>query len=170
VPLADLIGARAADRLEDQLAGATGASARFAVVNAFLGERAREAPAPDVASAAFDRLLRSGGLLRVGDLAARLEVSTRWLEQRFEHAFGLSPKALARIVRLHAALRRRAEGLAWSAVAADAGFADQAHLTREFRALAKATPNAFYGEVARLDRHALNRATAASDFFNTFFV
>jgi AraC-like DNA-binding protein len=66
---------------------------------------------------------------------------------------GLAPKALARTLRFQNALRLAGRGLSrsWSGIAAECGYADQAHLIREFRALSGATPaeRADDGELAR---------------------
>lgn len=57
---------------------------------------------------------------------------------------GCSPARLARIVRLRAAAEQlRTSELPVAAIAADQGFSDQAHLTRQFRAHFGTTPNAF---------------------------
>lgn len=170
-PLEEVVGRAAAERLEDRLAHAADAAERFSIVEEFLAEPLAAAPRErDLAHAAFDLMAAHDGAVRIERAAERLDVSVRWLEQRFAAAVGLPPKAVARVLRLQAALKGRAAGLAWSAVAADAGFSDQAHLTREFRAMVGASPMDFYRRVARLDDHALNRATSRSDFFNTFFV
>src|SRR5262249_59691377 len=93
---------------------------------------------------AVDRLLRSGGRACVGALAESAAWSPRQLEREFRRRVGLSPKALSRIARfqnlLRLALRHPTRN--WAELAADAGYADQAHMTREFRALSGATPAA----------------------------
>jgi AraC-like DNA-binding protein len=80
----------------------------------------------------------------VGALAQGLGISERQLERRFRDAVGYGPKTLQRILRFQRALaelrrgRRTSGGLAQ--VAAAAGYADQAHLTRESRRLAGVGP------------------------------
>ena len=93
-------------------------------------------------------LRRSRGGAGVRDVAAALGVGERWLERAFDRHVGYGPKMLARVVRLQHAVRLLEAGppLSWSALAYDAGYADQAHLVREFRALAGLTPGAFAAE------------------------
>jgi AraC-like DNA-binding protein len=80
----------------------------------------------------------------VGELAAWLRTPTRSLRERAHREVGLSPKRILRVVRLHAALRAaQRPGSSWSEVAYVAGYADQAHLTRELRALLGETPSAW---------------------------
>jgi AraC-like DNA-binding protein len=87
-------------------------------------------------------LERRGGLLRVDDLAARLGLHVRSLERRFLEHLGLPPKRLARLVRLrHVLARLHAGGYGTLADLAHAcGYADQAHLARDFRDLTGRPP------------------------------
>jgi len=72
---------------------------------------------------------------------------------RFRADVGLPPKSAARVLRFAALVRRlRAGGpaLSWAALAADAGYADQAHLTRDVRRCAGLTPTALRATLAAL--------------------
>jgi AraC-like DNA-binding protein len=126
-----------------RLRDAAGWAARFAILDAWLLSRAaamREVPA-DLAAAA-GALARAGGALPIGVLARRLGCGERLLERRFAAEFGLSPKRFARLARFERAVARLAAGLTPAEVAAAGGFADQAHLTHEVRALAGLPPAA----------------------------
>ncbi|SDM98276.1 AraC family transcriptional regulator [Allokutzneria albata] len=77
-----------------------------------------------------------------------LGITDRQLRRRVIAAVGYGPKALHRVLRLQRALRMPAHGgLAELAVAA--GFADQAHLSREVRSLTGRTPSAYLPLVNR---------------------
>lgn len=82
----------------------------------------------------------------VGALQRQAGVSPTTFIRRMRAACGLAPAELRALQRLQAALRAGHAGLAWADVAADCGYADQAHLGREFRRLAGHTP----GQVRRL--------------------
>jgi AraC-like DNA-binding protein len=87
---------------------------------------------------------------RVEELATSLGFSERQLRRRFLAGVGYGPKVLQRVLRLRRFLRGAdLEGLAGAA--AVAGYADQAHLSRECRALTGLTP----GELARAARFSL---------------
>ncbi len=75
-------------------------------------------------------------------LAHQLGLSHRTLRRRCHEAFGYGPKTLDRILRFQRFMRlARAAGPEGAAtLAAKAGYADQAHLTRETRRLAGLTP------------------------------
>lgn len=59
---------------------------------------------------------------------------------RYRAACGLAPKRHAAVMRFQALLRAVSHHDSWAALAADAGYADQAHMSREFSALAGMTP------------------------------
>lgn len=77
--------------------------------------------------------LRCG--LSVARLARELAVSERQLRRRCLDAFGYGPKMLDRVLRLGRALEPARAGVPFAQVALQAGYADQAHLAREVRAL-----------------------------------
>jgi len=115
---------------------------RFDLVETYLLRRldAAPTPAPGV-EWAWRELLRSGGRLPIHALAAELEWSPRRLIARFREYVGLTPKTAARVIRFDRAvalLREARTPLAQ--VAAECGYSDQAHLTRDFRELAGAAP------------------------------
>lgn len=78
---------------------------------------------------------------RVEDMAAQAGLPIRTLRSRLMEHVGLSPKRVLRIERLHRALlSSQGRSTAWAEIAASAGFADQAHMTREFRDLLGESP------------------------------
>lgn len=83
-------------------------------------------------------ITRDPGLYRVAQLAAVSGLPARRLQRMFADYVGVSPKWVMRRARLHeAALRAEAGGPAavnWGALAAELGYSDQAHLTRDFTA------------------------------------
>jgi AraC-like DNA-binding protein len=84
------------------------------------------------------------GCSRVEQLAARAGVPRRTLHSRLTQEVGLSPKRVLRIQRLHRALTLAQDRpSAWSQIAARSGFADQAHMTREFVDLLGESPSAW---------------------------
>ena len=147
VPL-DLVWGAAAHEMRERLAAAPTAAARLALVEAALLARLRRvarAAAPHAGVPAALRLAHErGGRLRVADLAAALGVGERRLGQLFHAHVGLPPKAALRLARFHAAVRllQREPRRTLSEVAHAGGWADQAHLTHDLRALSGLTPGA----------------------------
>jgi AraC-like DNA-binding protein len=103
------------------------------VLEAASAARLRNAP-PDPLLAEVVRLVDEGR--PIAEVADTVGLSDRQLHRRSLVAFGYGPKVLARILRLQRALALRRDGRSFSAAAAEAGYADQAHLAREVRALA----------------------------------
>ena len=97
------------------------------------------------------RLIRANrGRVTVRWLADELNLSISQLERSFARHVGVGPKLLARQTRI-CALAAEATGLAspgWALLAAKYGYADQAHLAREFRELTGLTPSRFAGSDA----------------------
>jgi AraC-like DNA-binding protein len=105
-------------------------------------------PADDEArlAAALVELVGSDpALLRVEDAASALGVSVRTVQRLARRYVGVTPVAMIRRRRLQeAAERLRVEpGVGLADVAADLGYADHAHLTRDFRAVLGITPTTY---------------------------
>jgi AraC-like DNA-binding protein len=100
------------------------------------------AEAPDArVMRAVQRLTASGGAAPVAVVAVEVGVGARQLERLFAEHVGLSPKGLARLLRFGEVVRRaRRAASSWSALACSLGYADQAHLTRDFTAFAGVPP------------------------------
>ena len=106
-----------------------------------------------LAGRALAPCLPNGRIGTVSNLAAWLHVAPRSLRDRMYRDLGMSPKRTLRILRLHRALLEswrcgldgRSSGAGLSAfVAHAAGYADQAHFTREARALLGEAPSTWY--------------------------
>ncbi|RUW51175.1 MULTISPECIES: AraC family transcriptional regulator [unclassified Mesorhizobium] len=143
VVLDDVLGAEGA-ALRERLGNTPDWTARFDLAEAFVAARLESAAETPLEIAwAYDRIITSGGRTRIASLAEQLGWSRKHLADKFSDATGIGPKTLSRIVRFNRALRLSSEPTAdWADVAADCGYADQAHLVREFRELAGETPTA----------------------------
>ncbi|MFT4288819.1 helix-turn-helix domain-containing protein [Nocardioides sp.] len=80
---------------------------------------------------------------RLGDLADALGVSPRAVQRIARRYVGITPAAMLRRRRLQDAVPRVQAGEDLAAVAAELGYADQAHLTRDFRTVLGFTPARF---------------------------
>jgi AraC-like DNA-binding protein len=148
VPLDEVFGT-AGSELVERVRDSDDWDTRFDLVEAFLLARLADGPRPDPAvSWAWERLRASHGAMRVEALAAELGCSRRYLRDGFVRHVGMAPKTVARLMRFHH-VRERIQAIPdpahprWGEVAHAAGYADQSHLNREFRALAGTTPSDF---------------------------
>jgi len=87
-----------------------------------------------------DRSLR-----QLPDLCARAGLGPRTLQRMFLQHAGVPPTWVLRRYRLLEAAERVRDGqrVSWATVATDLGYADQAHLTRDFRSAIGQTPAAY---------------------------
>jgi AraC-like DNA-binding protein len=129
VPLDALWGAAEARRLTD-----AAAEAPVAALTAAVRRRLDRSGPPDPVVRGLVRALAGGH--SVSAAAARVALSPRHLHRRSLAWFGYGPKTLARVLRFGRALDLARSGRPAASVAATVGYADQAHLAREVRALA----------------------------------
>ncbi|MDY7105477.1 MAG: helix-turn-helix domain-containing protein [Actinomycetota bacterium] len=118
---------------------------RLDLVEAALGARF-DATVPPVAEVAHAwHLLRStAGTMPVAAIAAEVGWSRQRLHTTVRRDLGLAPQDLRRLLRFgHAVALLHEDGLPLAAVAAHAGYADQPHLNRDFRAFAGTSPSRY---------------------------
>ena len=102
------------------------------------------APEDETVVAVADRIITAHGQVRIDQAAAEAGISERTLRRRFAAAVGLSPKTFARVRRLRRACVLSLEaGARLAPVSAEAGYADQSHFIRDFKALTGTLPSGF---------------------------
>ncbi|MFD3697001.1 helix-turn-helix domain-containing protein [Streptomyces sp. NPDC058646] len=148
----EVLGAAWTRRLVEQLAQAPDWDSRWALLDAALGRRLAEGPAPSpVVTEAWDRLLAGHGGPSLRELARHTGRGGRRLQALFREQIGLPPQTLGRVLRFQRALTLAADrsygvpagpvpARSLAALAAACGYYDQAHLSRDFRSLAGLTP------------------------------
>jgi AraC-like DNA-binding protein len=145
VALSDL-GTGAGARLARRLVPALTPAVALRLLASEVGEQVRESPADPLVAEAARMLGRPRA--EVGEVAARLGVGERQLLRRCRAAAGYGPAALRRVLRFRRFVSRvdAGEGAPGepdlARLAADTGYADQAHLTHECARLAGLPPGA----------------------------
>jgi AraC-like DNA-binding protein len=134
--------------IRERMCSAESWPARFAAVDEGLGRlaAARRTEVHPAVERVFQRLVASGGSLRISELAGEVGWSARHLTSRFQAEVGLRPKEAARVVRFHRVRRRIAPGVRLAEVAADGGYFDQSHLVRDFQSFAGCSPSAWLAD------------------------
>jgi AraC-like DNA-binding protein len=145
--LEDVLGAGVHAELQSRLRAASTWSDRFDILDEVL---ARRLSAPDPMGElhwAWRRITAQCGRTCIQDLAREIGWSRRHLSERFRVEIGVAPKTLARIARFEqaCALLKRAPAKI-ADIAAAAGYHDQSHMTREWRALGGCTPKTWIKE------------------------
>ena len=147
VPLDALIARRDAARLGERIAEPADRAQRVAIVEDFLAAQVSLAVRDPVVDAAIAALTASHGAVRIAALADQLGISQDPLEKRFRRIVGGSPKQLASLLRVRRAIELGRAGASWSTVAYRAGYFDQSHFIREFRAIVGLPPTRFFRDV-----------------------
>ena len=141
-----LIGEDAA-RLMDGLMRTASAMEKLHFVDALLCQRRLCAIHPAVAWAA-EQITRYPAMTRIALLAEEAGLSERRLGELFSSQIGINPKGFARLRRFQTVLScvHTARQPDWCDLAMKTGYADQAHLIREFREFSGLSPTAYHGQ------------------------
>jgi AraC-like DNA-binding protein len=143
-------------RLRDRLIETSDWTARFTVVQRFLQARTDRAEGrgsirPEIVEA-WTWLARHRGAGRISALAAHVLLSQRQLHSLFRAEFGLGPKGFNRLLRFQHAKQLITDDVGHqrkvdlAGIAARCGYADQAHLTRDFGSLVGTSPTRWLAE------------------------
>ncbi|WP_215542597.1 helix-turn-helix domain-containing protein [Amycolatopsis sp. CA-230715] len=143
------LGSPALAELPDRLTEARTWRRRFEILDQTLGDCFGDGAAvtPEIGWA-WRRMRAAAGRVRVDALADEVGWSRRHFGELFRRELGLPPKQAARVLRFEraGAVLRASGRVDLAALAADCGYYDQAHLTREWRALAGCTPGVWIAE------------------------
>ncbi|TDU86932.1 AraC family transcriptional regulator [Kribbella voronezhensis] len=150
VNLDELVGQAAAE-LGERLRETSEWEQRFDILEQLFLEAWRDEPVPEARaelSWAWQRLRETAGGVGVQELAREVGWSRRHLSERFRAEYGLSPKVAGRVLRFEQAVAtlKRRPTTRLADLAADLGYADQAHLTREWHSLAGCSPRQWMTE------------------------
>jgi AraC-like DNA-binding protein len=143
VSLDALLGAQAGELLE-RLHDAGCWPARFTILDAALARRVRDRAAVPAPLDRAWRLLTAGHRApRIAAVGDEVGYSRRQLDVRFAREYGVGPKQAARLARFERSHRllKMDPTQPLARVAAACGFYDQAHMAREWNALAGCAPS-----------------------------
>lgn len=133
------------DGLMESLLAAPDWAAMAAPADLWLTGLAQDRNDDDPVAREANRLRQMRGTVAIQDLAEAAGLSLRHFQRRFRDLTGLNPKLYARICRIgHAVHRKELEpDASWTALALEAGYADQPHFIRDFKELTGIPPGNF---------------------------
>ena len=134
-------------QLEEQVIAASATGKRIKIVEAFLLNKLKSPEVTDrIAKQSVEMLLKLNGQLSVDDLAVQLKINRRQLERKFSSTIGLSPKQLAKVIRLQATLKmlEKKQFTSLTSLAYENGYFDQAHFIKDFKEFTGMSPGQFY--------------------------
>lgn len=143
VLLGDLVPGTA--RLQQNLLSTGDLQSRHLLLSDWVRHALTRAQARDLAVIGVCQRMMTGFDLEMGALARQLGWSSRTMHRHFIDACGYGPKHFQRIMRVQSAIRSKhsSPGSGLATIAAMAGYADQAHMTRDFRSITGFTPSAY---------------------------
>jgi AraC-like DNA-binding protein len=150
IDLGELWGRRARD-LTAMIEDAATAADRLRVWQSQLLQLMPDQVPDGAMRAVFDAMKRGGtGPRKLRSIQDRLDLSERTLRRRCHDHFGYGPKTLDRILRFQSVVRAARTGgeTSLSGLAFAAGYADQAHLSRDIRELSGMTAGALVRQLA----------------------
>lgn len=133
-------------QLETAVAHATSLEDRLRAFGSWIETRAlrpRRLAQSAVRAARAAMHIRAEPRAQIEHVAAREQITRRQLERDFGRWIGTSPRHLAQVARLQSVSRHAQRGWSLARIAAESGFADQAHMNRAVRQLTGVTPQRF---------------------------
>jgi AraC-like DNA-binding protein len=145
VPATELFGSAAEQTRQAIMNAASDAAMIKCAEQLLCDKRPDRDPVAEQVAALTARIIADPELRRVDLLAAAFGMPVRKLQRLFAEYVGVSPKWVMRRARLHEAAERADGGrrVDWAQLAADLGYADQAHLTRDFTATIGVPPSRY---------------------------
>jgi AraC-like DNA-binding protein len=130
--------------IEEELAAADNNNQRILIVERFLLSELKTTQSDTLVSEAIQKIKLSKGDIKIKELLAGLPISRDPFEKRFRKITGTSPKHFAAIIRLKNLIENYTDAISFTEAAYSAGYYDQAHFIKDFRAFTGQTPHDFF--------------------------
>jgi AraC-like DNA-binding protein len=130
--------------LEASIRKAQDDNERVRLINEFFSGKCESYPHEHPVDKALDMIFARKGMVPVSDICKELSVGDRYIQQLFQKYVGLSPKFLARIVRFSYIFQViKEKNPDWAGVVYEAGYYDQSHFIRNFKAFTGEDPSEY---------------------------
>lgn len=145
IDLSEALGTRLSD-LEQQLHKTTTPEAITEVADHYFQQFRHPIAGPPqpAIDKAVELIIDRKGLITIAEITVQTGISERQLERYFKKYVGLSPKYYARVIRFSAIFQYIQQGdIGWAGLANEAGYYDQSHFIRNFKAFTGEDPTAY---------------------------
>lgn len=152
VSLIEVFGAEG-ERLGNEVLSATHNYQRIQMIEAFLLAKLTQPKTVDnITKQCVDVIMRSGGQVAMNQLTNELNIHRRNMERKFMSIIGMSPKQLAKVVRLQATLKmlEQKKFTSLTSLAYENGYYDQAHFIKDFKEFTGISPKLFFADNLKL--------------------
>ena len=140
-------------KLEERVINANDTQERIILIETFLLSKLSEQPAIDaITKSCVDVIFQSQGQIGLAALADKMNIHRRNMERKFTSVIGMSPKQLARVARLQAALKmiQQKKFNSLTEIAYENGYFDQAHFIKDFKEFTGMSPKSFFADNLKL--------------------
>lgn len=136
-------------KLGEKILYADSTSKRIQIIEHFLLEElANKKTVDKIVESAVETILNANGQFSVSKFSKKNDISRRHLARKFSSTIGLSPKQLAKTIRIQSTLKvlLNQKNIKLTNLAYESDFYDQAHFIKEFKEFTGLTPKEFYGD------------------------
>lgn len=148
VPLEKLFGQNGID-IEQRILKANSTTDRIQIIETFLVKLLAERKTIDnIVKSTIETIFTTNGHFSVNEFSKSSNISRRQLARKFSTTIGLSPKQLAKTIRIQTTLKAllNKEFTSLTDLAYENEYFDQAHFIKEFKEFTGITPKEFYGD------------------------
>lgn len=131
-------------QISEQLAAAETDPQRIQITELFLVSQLKNVTDDILVTEAVSLIRHSKGIMRMKDIAAKLNISQSPFEKRFRKIVGASPKKFASIVRLQSIISDFSPTMSMTEIGYRIGYYDQAHFIKDFKIFTGETPEKFF--------------------------
>ncbi|MFD2671502.1 AraC family transcriptional regulator [Marinicrinis sediminis] len=148
IPLHLVFGEAIANELEQKMIKANDTKERIAFIEKFLFDKLSDKITVNkIVNNTIDTLLSTQGDAKINNILKQNLCSRRQLERKFSEQIGISPKQLAKVIRLQAALKilLNEETDSLTNIAYKSKYYDQSHFVKDFKKFTGMSPKEFLG-------------------------
>jgi AraC-like DNA-binding protein len=148
VPLTILYGEEGVN-LGNQILNANSTSERINLIETFLLKKLADKRIIDkIVTSTIETIFSTNGQFSVNEFSKSNNINRRQLARKFSSAIGLSPKQLAKTIRIQATLKvlLNEQITSLTDLAYENEYFDQAHFIKEFKEFTGLTPKEFFGD------------------------
>ncbi|WP_298146520.1 helix-turn-helix domain-containing protein [Flavobacterium sp.] len=148
IPL-DILFGQEGIKLSNQILNANSTSERIQIIEAFLFKQLADRKCIDhIVKSTVETILNTNGQFSVNEFSKNNNINRRQLARKFSSTIGLSPKQLAKTIRIQTTLKvlLNEEVTSLTDLAYESEYFDQAHFIKEFKEFTGLTPKEFFGD------------------------
>ncbi len=148
IPLDKLFGENG-KILGEQILNANSTSKRIEIIEAFLLDKlANKKTIDSIVKSTVDTIFKANGQFSVNEFSKSNNINRRQLARKFSSNIGLSPKQLAKTIRIQTTLKSllNEQHTSLTDLAYENEYFDQAHFIKDFKEFTGLTPKEFYGD------------------------